>query len=472
MRLDDVVTVFRSVYIHGTGPTVTIDPNPKDPEHSAMIIKHDKGTENSYVGWILYQADRLMKTYMLGVDNITSKDLVTNIPGYKNVLNSIYFGNGILNSEKYEGKWERFWIVPAEVNQFNNKSEDLTIFEVPLKLKTQVMKWENGELVDDTTGVSSLGATRFQKWFTTNYNALAKEQFLTPPSSFGIKDSVPVFAELQRIAVITALAEKMRDQGTPMPFWMHNYVVKPVQFEKYTPALLVTRNNGTSQSRIFGGVVLTPDSGNVKQYTKVEDIKDLPQKKRIKAETNLNLANSLSSVIHEYKTQSEGIADNSFEIEKETYQTISFPGSETKALAPCRLEEADMTIPTIGGNKISLSRHFNSFFNPKDIWGQGWTMDLPRLEKVSVPVQKSGRIFYQTAYELITPLNSVYAKFSDIKEVPLLKTQLQVPDKKCNFFGLANAKPVFWTAPTLKLIGKNGESWHFSENGYFVATNK
>jgi len=37
---------------------------------------------------------------------------------------------------------------------------------------------------------------------------------------------------------------------------------------------------------------------------------------------------------------------------------------------------------------------------------------------------------------------------------------------------LANAKPVFWTAPTLKLIGKNGESWHFSENGYFVATEK
>ena len=35
LRLDDVVTVFRSVYLHGEGPTVTIDPNPDDPEKSA-----------------------------------------------------------------------------------------------------------------------------------------------------------------------------------------------------------------------------------------------------------------------------------------------------------------------------------------------------------------------------------------------------------------------------------------------------
>ena len=61
LRLDDAVTVFRSVYLYGEGPTVTIDPASENPTESAMVIRHGKGTEDTYVGWILYEADRLMK---------------------------------------------------------------------------------------------------------------------------------------------------------------------------------------------------------------------------------------------------------------------------------------------------------------------------------------------------------------------------------------------------------------------------
>lgn len=470
LRIDDVVTVFRSVYIHGEGPTVTIDPNPVDPENSAMIIKHDTATEETYVGWILYQADRLMKTYMLGVDNITSKDVISKVAGYEDVLNSIYFNDGISNTSRHEGKWERFWIVPAKVNQFIANGSDLTLFDVPLKLKTQVMKWENGDLVDDSLGKSSLGATRFTEWFTSKYEAIAREQYLKPPAEFGINDSVPVFAELKRIAVITALAEKMRDQGVAMPFWMRDHKVQLVQFEKYTPGMQVTRKRDNIKARIFGGVSLSPETKEVKQYTKIADLKQLTEEERKDGEQKMELANSLSNLVVMGIQQNKPLQNNTIEIENEVFQTIHIPGAESKALSPCKIDEVDMLIPISGGYEIRLSRSFNSFFNPNDSWGQIWTMDLPRLGTVKVPVERtSNKSNYTTAYELFTPLNSMYAKFSHVKEVEHLKTKLQVPDDECGFFGLCNSNPGFLNIPTLELIGKNGEAWHFTENGDLIA---
>lgn len=470
-RIDDVVTVFRSVYVHGEGPNVTIDPNPNDPENSAMIIKHGKTTEDTYVGWVLYQADRIMKNYMLGVDNITQKNIVSNVQGYKSVLNSIYFGSGVSNSSNYKGKWERFWIVPAEIDQY--EANDLTLFDVPLKVKTQVMKWMGNKLVNNITGKSSLGAKNFSKWFTNNYDAIAKEQYLMPPSGFGIKDSVQVFTELRQIAVITALAEKMRDQGVVMPFWMRDYRVKKVQLKKYTPALVVTRTNGNVKARIFGGVSLSVNSKDVKQIRTTADIVKLPEEKRDQGVQNIQLVNSLSEAIIDHNTLTSPLQCKTIEIKDNSFETIQLPGSETKILSPCIISEVDLSVPIVGGKEINLSRYFNSFFNPKGIWGHTWTMDLPRLEKIRVPINRSSSsVNYQTAYELITPLNSIYAGFSQIKKVPALNSQLQVPDDECEFYGLANSNPDFLTNSTIELIGKTGESWHFTKTGELIAIEK
>src|SRR6185436_2111593 len=74
LRIDDIVTVFRSVYQHGEAPYVSIDPDTIEPRQRDMNIRHGEATENTYVGWVLYEADRLMKTYMFGKDNITQNE--------------------------------------------------------------------------------------------------------------------------------------------------------------------------------------------------------------------------------------------------------------------------------------------------------------------------------------------------------------------------------------------------------------
>ncbi len=470
LRLDDVVTVFRSVYIHGQGPTVTIDPNKNDPEGPIMMVVHSKATESTYAGWILFQSDKIMKEYTIGVDidvedKKDDKDLVSTVPGYDEVLNTLYFGDETPEKYRKEGKWERFWIVPSYARRYSNPHNTLTLCDVPLKVKTQVMKWENGELVDDPKGKSSAGATKFVGWFTKQYNAISEEQYLTPPPESGITEPVPVFSELRRIALITAIAEKLRDQGIPMPFWMRNYEVTPVPFKDTTRAIHKTRSNDKFASKVYGGANMSPDTKDVKPITTKQDIKQLPKSERKLAKEKLDRANALSEVVREFASPTEPFKHQKISLEGDSYNTIFIPGSEVRALAPCQLDEIDMIVPIDGGYEINLLRKSNSFFEPAGLWGKGWTLNLPRLEEVKVPIiRKESKVEYRMEYELLTPLNNIYSRFSRVKKVPALNNStLQAPVKECDFFGLAYDTPTFLPFPTLALLCKNGEVWYFSK---------
>jgi YD repeat-containing protein len=475
LRLDDMVTIFRSVYLHGEGPSVTIDPSPENPEGSAMIIRHGKATENTYVGWVLYHADRLMKGYTLGIDNVTGKSLETTLPGHAEVLRTIFFGGENPDKLRKDGHWQRFWIVPAESRRFVAPKTELTLFDVPLEVKTQSMKWEKGKLVDDTKGQSSPGALAFKNWFTSNYDAVARERLLTPPRESGITQPVPVFTELRRIALMTAIAEKLRDQGVPMPFWMRDYEVRPVPFEKITPGLLVTRSETRSNerltARIYGGVNLSVADKDARTYTSASDLAKAPSKDTVSVRQNLALAGALEEAVRPLAATSEPVKVRTFAHAGTNYQAAALPGAETQALAPARIEETDLVVPVPGREPIRLVRSYNSFFDPAGPWGKGWALDLPRLDELRVPGNRTDKgVEFRIAYELVTPLNSVYVRFARVESVAALNgSRLQVPDQPGDFLGLADGKPEFLTGQTRQLIRKDGGSWHFSKSGELVA---
>jgi RHS repeat-associated protein len=471
LRLDDVITIFRSVYLHGEGPTVTIDPASENPEASAMVIRHGKATEETYVGWVLYEADRLMKGYTLGVDNKTGKDVVTQVTGYDKVLETMYFSGANSGRALRKKQWERFWIVPDQARRFEGPLQALTLLDMPLKVKTQLMKWEHGKLVDDLSGRSSQGALYFTDWFTDRYHQIDQERFLTPPPESGITAPVPVFSELRRIALITAIAEKLRDQGVPMPFWMFDYKVQPVPFEKITPALRVTRSNGRVKSRVFGGVQLSPASADIKIFKANADLAGLTQHERRKVQKRLALAKGLENTLERSGIQVPPLKPEKLSYQGQQYQVVSMPGADTLVLGPLRMVEADISVPLPGVRTLELARHHNSFFAPKGAWGKGWTMDLPRLVEFKQPlIRKGSQVRYRTAYELITPLNSVRTRFSKIEKVAALNNaELLVPDMPDNFLGMTQEKPDFLTVATRVLVLNNGARWHFSDAGHLVA---
>jgi len=144
LRIDDMVTVFRAVYECGKPPSVTINPREDNPHGPIMDVVHGEGTTDTYVGRVLFEADRMMKCYNLGKDNVSKAEVSSAVPGYSGVLDSIFFGGDFADGSKAGGNWERFWIVPSGVNRFRSSSKQLTLFDVPLKVKTQngVAEWQ------------------------------------------------------------------------------------------------------------------------------------------------------------------------------------------------------------------------------------------------------------------------------------------------------------------------------------------
>jgi len=145
LRVEDVVTVFRSIYHYGE-LYCSIDPDPQDPHGQLMKTRHGEASKNSYVGWVLYESDRIMKGFSLGEDNITKKPIQTEIEGYSNMLQAMFL---LENSEE---TWERFWIVPSKVEKNISSKSDLTLLEVPLIVKTQKMILHEGKLQPSPDG--------------------------------------------------------------------------------------------------------------------------------------------------------------------------------------------------------------------------------------------------------------------------------------------------------------------------------
>ena len=92
---------------------------------------------------------------------------------------------------------------------------------MPLKLKTQSMEVKDGKLVDATGKVSSPSAEpELTRWFTEKFGALAAEAWSVTPKESGRVVNVPIFAELHRVAVLVAAAEKLKVDGVRLPDWM------------------------------------------------------------------------------------------------------------------------------------------------------------------------------------------------------------------------------------------------------------
>ncbi|MFH2058391.1 MAG: RHS repeat-associated core domain-containing protein [Pseudomonadota bacterium] len=456
LRIDDVVTVFKSVYELGESPFVSIDPKPEDPKGPIMNIRHGKGTEETYVGWVLFETDRIMKGYSLGVDNITREKIDSKIEDYKSIFDMS--ANGENNQENGDSIWERFWIVPAEVNARQTDNKELTLFDVPLKVNTQRMKMQKGKLVPADDDTPTENAKTFSDWFTARYDQISAEFTSKPPSDSGIDKTVESFSELRRVAVITAIAESLRDQGVPMPAWMRDYPVRPCKMTKTTPAIRIEEKqktvNGnkivTRTNQMYGGVNLAADKKDV-HIVKADQ----------KEETFANEVQKKVAAIP-VLTPVKLTSDN------KEYNIVALPGNDTLDIGANQLTETDLAVPVLRGMDISIVRKYNSFFAPDNEFGVGWTLDLPRLEERRQPSHRSSDVV-SIGYQLTSPLNTYSELFRVRKDASGAESKSLLPKKQDIFRSVAQMDDKKIGFKTTVLMFQDGRQWHFDGSGYLVA---
>lgn len=449
LRLDDVVTVFRCVYEHGVSPSVSIDPDPKNPDGPFHTVRHGPCTADTYVGWVLFEADRIMKTYSHGCDNVTTRQVISRIPDYKNSLELRFQYE---SSEPGTQYWDRNWILPAKLRRSQSSTRRLTIFDVALRVNSEIEILRDGKFVDAPESMRPRSAEAFVEWFTENYDAIAKEAWSTPPKESGISEPVSVFSELRRITLISAMAESLRNDGVPLPPWMCDFEVQPIPVPEKTPALKTElakdRGTVTRTFSVHGGVTLTPSD------SLVDTVSGAPEADR--------LASALQSV-----ATHPSVTPVAFEHDGNEYQAVALPGGDTKQPLACRLRETDLLVPVAAGRSIRLVRHYHSFFAPTDVFGKAWTLDLPRLEEWRKRTKKVGDVISTKDVERLTsPLNTYSGVFDKVELVPEAEIKLAVPQEpSAVFLGSAGVRTDDRIGkPTCPLLLHDGQTWHFPES--------
>jgi RHS repeat-associated protein len=442
LRLDDVVTVFTNVYRHGEAPFVSIDPDPVQPKGDVMHVRHGPAIDASYVAWVLFEADRVMKCYSVGFDNESGQEWKSAIAGYKD---SNLFAVPIKRGGKDE-LWERFWIVPANVTRKQDRSGKLALLDVGLELRTEAMVMCDGKLVPAPDGQSSEAAKKFTSWFTDHYADLEKEAMSTPPAGSGLTGPVPIFAELRRLALIVAVAEALRDQGVPLPRWMREHQVQPFPVPKTTRGRTF---RVPGKGAVYGGVTLGASKAGV------QTVADSSEAQALAAE----LEGAAPAPLFQAVRVGEG---------KAACQAVALPGNDTLALGGNSLVETDLVVPVRGAVELRLSRHFHSFFRPGGALGPAWTLDLPRLEPVRRAEVVGTKKLVRTFYQLTSPLESVGAIFRRTGKIPQVKGEVLLADGAPDLLALVSVKDDE-LGPALLLLFQDGRRWYFNDAGELIA---
>jgi RHS repeat-associated protein len=456
LRLDDVVTIFRCVYQDGEAPWVTIDPDYRSSK-AAHTVRLSRGAQDTYVGWVLFETDRVMKSYCLGCDNITKAPITSRVPGYQSGLSRWFehYDEEVERRKPYDDKlWWRNWFVPALVARSESASGQLAMIEVPLKLKNEIEVVRENK--PSPAGFDLPSYKGFADWFTAHYDEIASEVLAVPPPESGLDGHVPVFHELKRIAVVCGIAEALRDRGVPFPSWMLDYHVRPCPVPRTTPAGEVSaqerHGGGTITLSQHGGVVLSPED------------------EAIQVSRGAPAAEAAALTVHKATFGKLPLATVTVADAHKTYRATLLPGADTRDVFACRLAESDLVVPIREGFNIRLVRYANSFFDPPSSFGKVWTLDVPKLENWKYVTERHGdKTLYHTYWQLVSPLGTVSEAFDEIKLVPEVNSKLATPRHVGSYLGLTGAtNEERIGVETTRLLLRNGEKWHFTEDGLCV----
>jgi len=235
---DDFLTALQTIYA-GDDPGVSIDPN---GSQTVQDVRYIGQTANTHFGWVMFEADRRMKTLSMGADNITSASVTSSVPGFANIFDlELQLGDQNQNEVR-----RRFWFkVPtAEIDQTPD-GQGMLITGLTLSVDTEYLdaNWETSP-----TQPPDPAGQAFTTHLTDHLDEYARD--------------FPVFNDLKAVARWTLLAHWLKQADLPIQpeLWLTNSPAAYSDAPVTTPAITVSRQteqgNFIQTLMLWGGVDL------------------------------------------------------------------------------------------------------------------------------------------------------------------------------------------------------------------------
>jgi hypothetical protein len=247
LNYDDWLAAFRAIS-GSDAPGVTIDPGPNP---TAMQVKYFGAVENTHMGTNMFEADRTLKMLSTGFDNNDCIRWAGRPQGVTTELD-LLSAEVRADSDSFQPGWHRFWFEPSDDN-----------VEVSGDGKTAKFPIHRLIVKDETIPPgrpSRASARQFAQ--SVSYNFM------------GLTNVIPSFGELQREAVVVALAKWIVDKRIPVDkSWIQTAPVA-VGSPTTTPGVTVVRatieDNAYLRLGIHGGVDFQRDNAYVQSANLID----------------------------------------------------------------------------------------------------------------------------------------------------------------------------------------------------------
>jgi len=308
--------------------------------------------ENTEVGWVMEEADRVMKCLCIGTDNLTSapyNSSTINVPGYKNLVE--LYGN----SNPSGSFSTRQWFTPQLMTLAQYVNPKTGLASIVFSNATVLCQTEN-EL---TGGTSPTQEQAFCNNMTANYDKFAALKFPcydpTDPTSTRLIQT-NIFGMLKDVMKAVSLARFFRDNNIPVDMWWLNSWQPPVAYApKSVPTIINYSANNTFT--ISGGVQIQLPNTYIASVT----------------------ASNVASLMQSSRPAVAG--NSSGDLQQQVWNSTTSVGTLTAvavntAAQPqdgnVTLAETDLSFASPGAAPLQFTRYYQSSWLGGDAMGPGW----------------------------------------------------------------------------------------------------
>ncbi|MBC8252848.1 MAG: choice-of-anchor D domain-containing protein, partial [Ardenticatenia bacterium] len=341
MDLDDLAVAVYSVY-GGQDPGVSIDPPLVDGQFSVRYVGQTRQTE---FGWVMFEADRVMKILALGKDNITGQPVTSNVPGYKSMLQRELESGTCEPGET----GQRFWFQPKEVQLVRSGDGNSMVFdEVSMEVLTE-SKFEDNVVGDPE-------AEDFAAHFTQHYGEFAEEW--------------PVLKDLKRLGKIVAIIKWIKDNNIPIDLsFIENYDIEYFSTPDNTPSTTVEGDNGTCHITMQGGVTYRPPN----EYLADDPVDPVTDAMRDAA---LGQRPAETEFLWDFQPPAQAFARGLMSAQDQSLTAVAQSFTRSRKDGNVGFNEVDLSYPISGTFTLNLTRYYDSFGDRPGGFGYGW-QELP-----------------------------------------------------------------------------------------------
>jgi RHS repeat-associated protein len=357
LNVDDFVAALRAVYGSTEAPGVSIDPPASGNSDDPQTVTIFAGLEDTHLGYVFFEADRVMKSLAAGRDNIEDEPVSSSVVGYQSMAQrwADSFDPGNPNQIR-DAKW---YFLIDQMKLVRSDQQDSFLFDTA-SIKLVALDPETGGPSPDPD------AQAFASWFTDNYDAIAAEAYAYP----SLDGMTHPFARLKQGAQSVAFAQFLRDHDIGVDFsWIDLYVLPFVDTPEVTPTVVVDTSVAGGGSVTFtGGVEIAKANTYLVDANGVVEL----------------LAGNAAGTRGTELAQSWTLADG-------TTRAVALSLDSALRDGNIVLAETDLVVPTVGAFPLAVQRFYNSFQAVDGSFGFGWQA-APRELQFSRPAYHNSTV--------------------------------------------------------------------------------